>query len=214
MSRYSATVAEVFESFTFHGVVLYGDAPFLTSAPAYSGIYLKAASGVSEDQLAADCSELIPGVSSTQTSEGMNAYVGEIMSSAFQMTGAIKVFAILLAIVVLYNLAPLNFRERTRDIATLKVLGFSRTEIALSLLFETMLLTLVGVAFGMLLGYPFMLGVLMTNQVEIAEFLYYISPLTYFLAFLLTFVVAFVINFVFALRTEKVKMVDSLKSVE
>ena len=214
VSRYSATVAEVFESFTFHGVVLYGDAPFLSSAPSYSGIYLKAASGVSEDQLAADCTELIPGVSSTQTSEGMNAYVGEIMSSAFQMTGAIKVFAILLAIVVLYNLALLNFRERTRDIATLKVLGFSRAEIALSLLFETMLLTLVGVAFGMLLGYPFMLGVLMTNQVEIAEFLYYISPLTYFLAFLLTFVVAFVINFAFALRAEKVKMVDSLKSVE
>ena len=214
VNRYTAEIAEIFEAFTFHGVVLYGDAPFLGEAGTYTGIYLNAAPDVSEDQLAEAASETIGGVSSTQTSEDMMSYVGEIMASALQLTGAIKAFAILLAIVVLYNLALLNFRERQRDIATLKVLGFSRAEIALSLLFETMLLTLVGVVVGMLLGFPFMYGVLITNQVEIAQFIYYISPLTYFISFLLTFVVAFAINFFFAIRSEKVKMVDSLKSVE
>ncbi len=214
VNRYTAEIAEIFEAFTFHGVVLYGDAPFLGEVGTYTGIYLNAAPDVSEDQLAEAASETIGGVSSTQTSEDMMSYVGEIMASALQLTGAIKAFAILLAIVVLYNLALLNFRERQRDIATLKVLGFSRAEIALSLLFETMLLTLVGVVVGMVLGFPFMYGVLITNQVEIAQFIYYISPLTYFISFLLTFVVAFAINFFFAIRSEKVKMVDSLKSVE
>lgn len=48
----------------------------------------------------------------------------EIMSSIELMTDVIKIFAILLCIVVIYNLSSLNISERTRDIATMKVLGF------------------------------------------------------------------------------------------
>ena len=136
------------------------------------------------------------------------------MSGIKVMTNAVKVFAILLAIVVLYNLALMNFKERTRDIATLKVLGFSRKEISLSLLFETMSLTAVGVLFGLALGYPFMLGVLGTNVVELVEYLYCIKALSYFLSFVLTFVVAFMVNLLLTKRIRKVLMVESLKSVE
>ncbi len=214
VSTYEAVVDTVFDAFTFHGVVLYGDASFLSGETTYSSIYLNAAEGVGVDELRTAAEENIPSLSSAQTSAETISYVGDMMSSALQMTGAIKTFAVLLAVVVLYNLALLNFRERTRDIATLKVLGFSRVEIALSILFETMLLTIVGVVVGMMLGYPFMYGVLAVNQVEIAQFIYYIAPATYFYGFLLSFVVAFFINLVFAASSERVKMVDSLKSVE
>jgi putative ABC transport system permease protein len=113
------------------------------------------------------------------------------MSGVHIMTNAVKGFAIILAIIVLYNLALLNFRERTRDIATLKVLGFTKHEIASSLLWETMSLTAVGVIFGMLLGYPFLLAVLKLNTVQLVQYLYHIYPLTYVYSFLLTFIVAF-----------------------
>jgi hypothetical protein len=59
--------------------------------------------------------------------------IDDVMSGVHIMTNAVKVFAIILAVIVLYNLALLNFRERTRDIATLKVLGFTKAEIASSL---------------------------------------------------------------------------------
>ena len=130
------------------------------------------------------------------------------------MTNAVKVFAILLALVVLYNLSLMNFRERSRDIATLKVLGFKRKEIALSLLFETMSLTLIGAIIGVLLGYPFLYLVMGTNTVDLVEYLYFIKPVSFVFAFGLSFLTAFFVNFIFSMKTKKIKMVESLKSVE
>lgn len=130
------------------------------------------------------------------------------------MTNAVKIFAILLAIVVLYNLSLMNFKERGRDIATLKVLGFSKFEIALSLLVESLLLTFIGVLFGFVLGYPFLALVLNTNIVELVEYLIHINPLSFFYSFLLTFVVAFIVNLVLVRKTKKIQMIESLKSVE
>jgi putative ABC transport system permease protein len=96
----------------------------------------------------------------------------------------------------------------------LKVLGFTRREIAFSLLWETMTLTLVGVLIGLALGYPFMLAVMKLNIVELVEYLYTITWQSYLYSFLLTFVVAFVVNAWLSYRTGQVAMVESLKSVE
>lgn len=68
------------------------------------------------------------------------------------MTMTIKIFAILLAIVVLYNLALLNLKERSRDIATLKVLGFNRFEIGRTLMIEILILTVIGSLLGLVCG--------------------------------------------------------------
>ncbi|MDY5431625.1 MAG: FtsX-like permease family protein, partial [Candidatus Enterosoma sp.] len=104
--------------------------------------------------------------------------------------------------------------ERMRDIATLKVLGFQKREIGLTLMFEIVSLTFAGVLFGLFAGYPFMLLVLKTNIVEIVDYLYHISLLSYFAAFLFTFVVAFLMNLYFSNKTKKIPMVESLKSIE
>ena len=63
------------------------------------------------------------------TKEEMNERISGYMSSIGMMTNTIKVFAILLAVVVLINLSILNYNERLRELATLKVLGFSRTNL-------------------------------------------------------------------------------------
>ena len=136
------------------------------------------------------------------------------MSGILMMTNAVKVFAILLALVTLYNLALLTYRQRLRDMSTLKVLGFRKREIALTLLTESMVLTFIGVIFGSVLGYPFMLAVLKTNIVELVEYLFHINFVSYIYSFILTFIVAFLINLYFAYHIKKLKMVESLKNVE
>ena len=108
----------------------------------------------------------------------------------------------------------MNFKERSRDIATLKVLGFNQKEIMRSLIIESLSLTLIGVLLGLALGYPFMLAVLENNIVSLVSYLYHIYFKTYIYAFLLTFGVAAVINVLLSLRIRKVRMVESLKSVE
>lgn len=210
---YTAPVGLVYEAFYFHGIMIHADSPFLESVDVkYNGALVDCQNGYIEklDKKL----ETLNFVSESQTQKEWEEYIGSTLSSVLVMTNAVKIFAILLALVALYNLSLLNFREKIREFATLKVLGFRIREITLSLLTEAMVLTLIGVAFGLALGYPFLLGVLGTNQVEVVEYLYWIKPLSYVYSFLLTAVVVLAINFVLALRIRHVKMVESLKSVE
>ncbi len=213
----SAKVGLVYEAFATHGVMIHQEAKVFRDAGidsfTYSGAQVYVKDGFSVEKVNEKIKSLNY-ILSSQTSTEWQTYINDVMGGVIAMTNAVKVFAILLALVVLYNLSLMNFKERTRDIATLKVLGFSRFEIALSLLLETMSLTLIGVLIGMVLGYPFLELVLGTNIVEIVEYMYFIKPLSYLFSFLLSFVVAFVVNLCFSFRTRSIPMVESLKSVE
>lgn len=136
------------------------------------------------------------------------------MSSVSQMTTTIKIFAILLAVVVLINLAILNFNERKRDIATLRVLGFSMFEIASSLVYEVMILTTIGSILGLFFGMPIEMLVLGINKVDLIDWEYVIYPQTYVISFLISFLTALIVNIIISFRINKVSMSESLKSVE
>ena len=149
-------------------------------------------------------------ISLQQTKDKIN----DLVSSVKLMTMAIKIFAILLAVVCLINLALLNFKERTREIATMKVLGFSLPEIARSLIYEVLILTIVGSALGLCIGYPLLYLILSINQNNYVSFLYYIEPASYILGVVLAVVTSFAVNLFLSFFINKVPMVESLKSVE
>ena len=108
----------------------------------------------------------------------------------------------------------LNFEERSRDIATLRVLGFSRFEISRSLVYEVMILTIIGALLGLLLGYPLEYLVLSTNITPLISWIYIIYWYSFVIGFLLSVVTAFVVNIIISNRVNKVLMAESLKSVE
>ena len=130
------------------------------------------------------------------------------------MTNTIKIFAILLALIVLFNLALLNFKERIKDIATLKVLGFTKLEIALSFLIEVLVLTVFGSLIGLALGYPLMYGVLHINENPLLSYIYKIDISSIIYTILITAGSSLLINILISLYTNKVKMAESLKSVD
>ena len=209
----SAKVGKVYESFTFNGVKgLFSDFEG-TIKKNYTAAHVLAKS---DADLQALSRYFVDNgyASSAQTTEELRARVSEIVAGISTMTNAVKVFAILLAVVALYNLALMNFRSHARDVATLKVLGFSLPEIALSLIAESTILTVLGVAIGFGLGFPFLYGVLVVNTVSLVQFLYTISPITYLISFALTFGVSMLVNLYLSFLLRKVEMVESLKSVE
>lgn len=161
-----------------------------------------------------DTINAVEGITSSMSMDTMRKRADETITSIKVMTMTIKIFAILLAIVVLYNLALLNFKERTKDIATLKVLGFSKFEIGSSFIIEILFLTFVGAILGLFFGKPLLIAVLSINENPILSYIYYIKPLSYIWTILLTCGTSLVINIIFAFLTNKVKMVESLKSVE
>lgn len=154
------------------------------------------------------------GASSVLTSVELQEQADNIFSGIRGITLTVKVFAILLALVVIYNLAQLNYKERIRDIATLKVLGFGKFEIAQTLLYELTSLTLVGSILGMLLGKPLLILLLKINQTARFTYIYYISVPSYIIAIALTLVISIIINLFITKLSDKIQMVESLKSVE
>lgn len=149
-----------------------------------------------------------------QTINELKEVAEEKLSSVRIMTNTIKIFAILLAIVVLYNLALLNFKERIKDIATLKVLGFNNKEIAGSFLLEILILTIISSILGLFLGYPLMYGVLVINENPLLSYIYHINIDSYLITLLLTGGFGVLINLLMSTFINKVKMVESLKAVD
>ena len=120
----------------------------------------------------------------------------------------------ILAFITLYNLTNINIMERTREIATVKVLGFLPGETASYILRENLMLSTLGAAAGMLLGKLLHRFVLELVDVEGMTFDVRIFPRSYIIAFLITIAFAVGTNAFMRLKLEKVNMAESLKSVE
>jgi putative ABC transport system permease protein len=75
-------------------------------------------------------------------------------------------FAIVVAFGVVYNNARISLAERARELATLRVIGFSRREVSAVLVTELVLLALVAVPFGLLLGTGFAKAILRAVNTE------------------------------------------------
>ena len=65
------------------------------------------------------------------------------------------IFAMVIALGVIYNSARISLSERSRELATLRVMGFTRGEISLILLGELAVLVLAAIPIGLVLGYLF-----------------------------------------------------------
>lgn len=138
----------------------------------------------------------------------------KIFSSLDYVVLVLTISAFLLAVVVLYNLTNINIKERIREIATLKVLGFYDGEVSAYVFRENALLTIIGAGCGLLLGIFMHLFVIRTAEVDMIMFERQIAPLSFILAFALTCAFSFAINLIMHFYLKHVKMVESLKSVE
>ena len=120
----------------------------------------------------------------------------------------------MLAFVVLYNLNNISITERQRELATLKVLGFYNPEVAMYVYRENIILTLLGAAFGVILGRILHLFVIQTVEVDAAMFGRNVELPSYLYSLLFTLLFAAVVNLVMYFKLKKIDMVESLKSIE
>lgn len=67
-------------------------------------------------------------VANVLTADDMHGFWSNYMSSMNLMVGVLILFALILAVVVLYNLGQLTFTEKERELATLKVVDFPQVK--------------------------------------------------------------------------------------
>ena len=86
-------------------------------------------------------------------------------------------FAIIIALGVVYNGARISLSERSRELATLRVIGFTRREISTILLGEIGTITLLGIPFGLVMGYWFAWMLTLFLDQEVFRFPFVIAQL-------------------------------------
>lgn len=83
------------------------------------------------------------------------------------VTYVATVFAVVIAFGVVYNSARIALTERSRELASLRVLGFTRAEISYILLGELALLTLAAIPLGLYIGYELCALIAVALQTEL-----------------------------------------------
>jgi len=123
-------------------------------------------------------------------------------------------FSCAIAFGVAYNTARIALSERGRELATLRVLGFSRWEISYILLGEVSLLVFVGLPLGCLCGLS--LAWIMTEsfKTELFRVPMVVDPSTYGLAVLIILIAAAVSGLLVRRRLDGLDLIAVLKTRE
>lgn len=123
----------------------------MREGPVASGAYLAVASGAERD-VVAQLREL-PGVSGTATRRAMIENFDAQIAASLRLTVTIVVsLAVVVALGVVYNGIRISLSERSRELASLRVLGFTRQEVAALLFGEQGVIDVIGTPLGLLMG--------------------------------------------------------------
>ena len=137
-----------------------------------------------------------------------------IMDSTAMAFSILSGAALGLAFVICYNMGLMNFTERTRDYATLKVLGYHQKEIRRLMLRENDITALLGVLLGIPPGILLVDVILKSCEYESMVFASRISWPSILLSCAITFVFTWMIEWLLTRKVRSIDMVEALKSVE
>lgn len=156
----------------------------------------------------------IDGVQSVTFYSSLQKNFKDMISSISYIVVVLVISAACLAFVVLYNLSNVNISERKREIATIKVLGFTRKEVDAYINRETTLLTILGSLIG--LGIGIGLHHLIMNLAEMDDIMFgrTINSISYVISFVMTIGFNAIINLCMHKKLNNIQMVESLKAVE
>ena len=152
-------------------------------------------------------------ISGKQDKKQLMDSFGSFVQIMDSMVLILVVAAVILGIVVLYNLGVMSYVERSRELATLKVLGFRSKKIGQLLISQNVWLTVIGVILGMPAGVGTLYW-LITALAGEYEMKLMLGPLTYSVSILLTFGVSLLVGWMVARKNRKIDMVEALKNAE
>ena len=123
-------------------------------------------------------------------------------------------FAGIIAFGVVYNAARISLSERSRELASLRVLGFTRAEISFILLGELAVVTLAAIPLGFLLGYGLAGWTAAANDTELYRFPVIVSGRTLGVSALVVIAAAAVSGMIVRRRLDHLDLVEVLKTKE
>ena len=154
-----------------------------------------------------------PHILNTQSKQSIMDSFDTFMDLMNKMIWLLVIAAVILGIVVLYNLGVMSYTERYREMATLKVVGFKDSKIGRLLISQNLWLTVLGIAIGIPAGIG-ILQYLLTALAAEYELKLVLGVPTWLVSILLTFGVSLIVGLMVARKNRHIDMVAALKTAE
>jgi putative ABC transport system permease protein len=157
----------------------------------------------------------LPGVSSVLVKDVMVQGFNDTIKESFRISlVATLVLGMGLVMAIVYNQARVSLSERGRELASLRVLGFSRREVAGMLLGEQWILVLAAMPFGLGLGWLLVLAVMHRFESELFRMPAVAVPETYLTSAGLVVVAAAISALLVRRRLDRIDLISVLKTRE
>ena len=154
-----------------------------------------------------------PHILNRQSKQSIMDSFDTFMDLMNKMIWLLVIAAVILGIVVLYNLGVMSYTERYREMATLKVVGFKDSKIGRLLISQNLWLTVLGILIGIPAGAG-VLQYLLTALASEYELKLVLGLPTWLISILLTFGVSLAVGLMVARKNRHIDMVAALKTEE
>ena len=181
--------------------------------PAHKHALLYAPSGADVDRTAASLRS-DEAVAFVEVGADTQSTLRAMMQSMNYVVIVVILCAGALVYIVLFNLTNVNITERTREIATLRVIGLYRKETRSYVMTENYVLSVVGALLGMPAGVLLHRFVMSQIRLDSISFPRVINWQSFLYSFILTVLFAVLVGLVLRPRIDRIDMAESLKSVE
>ena len=154
------------------------------------------------------------GVASIQDINNIRDAMNMMLDTMMSMVAVLIVFAVLLAVVIIYNMGILSLTEKNYQFATLKVLGFSDYKIARIFIQQNLWISVAAIIAGLPIGYAITDYIFKTAIDENYDFTVFVTLATCLISSCATFIISLLVSGWLARRIKKIDMVTSLKANE
>jgi putative ABC transport system permease protein len=157
----------------------------------------------------------MPAVSGVSVREAVLKSFREILDRSLFLSTLINVlFACVIAFGVVYNSARIALSERGNELASLRVLGFTRREVAVILLGEQGVLTLIAIPLGFVLGAAVCWLLVVRLSTELYRIPFVLTLRTFVFATLVVVLASVASGFLVARRINRLDLIAVLKTRE
>lgn len=157
----------------------------------------------------------IPRVSTVAVKDSMRQSFRETTAQSMGLIQTIYLtFAVIVAFGVIYNNARISLAERSRELATLRVIGLTQREVGAVLVVELALLALVALPLGLVLGTLIATGILQSVNTETVRLPIVFTSYTYAFAVLVVLLASALSAFVVLRKLRQLDLIGALKAPE
>lgn len=211
----TVTVSAIFDNYIYDYIYVSADTCAVRwgQAPECNTAYVNFAEG----QEANAAGAVLLGadhVSHVTLTADMRTRVASMLESLDYIVLIVLVCAGALAFIVLYNLTNITITERTREIATLKVLGFYQREQNSYVFRENIVLTGISALCGIPMGIALLHYVMAQIKIATIYFGCRLAWESYLLAVLITFAFTFIVDLALTSKTRRINMAEAMKAIE